>query len=57
MGISPPVYPYRWGIPLPSPYPPSIYDILTGQKGGIIPNTKCILKILEKNFWKNFPHI
>ena len=33
----PPVYPYRVGIPLPSPYPPSIYDILTVKKGGQSP--------------------
>ena len=26
--------PYTWGIPLPSPYPPPIYDILTVKKGG-----------------------
>ena len=28
-GDSPYNPPIRWGIPLPSPYPPPIYDILT----------------------------
>ena len=58
MGFSPPITPHRVGTPPPPPYPPSIYDILTGQKGG--DNPVCIVfikKILEKIFGKISPII
>ena len=37
----------------PTPYPPSVYDIMTGQIGGTIPYTKySFKKIFIENFWK-----